>query len=145
MSKRARSPPLSSDKIPVRWLNLGQLHRDLRKLLYSRLTPDDKYMVKRAHGIISPPDKYIIERCIRRGHCELAKWIISTYPRMYVYGDLISTAVYAENLRMLDWLEVYDGRKRGFMADVSLAATLFQKPRVMWLLKERRYALAAAN
>jgi hypothetical protein len=100
---------------------------------------------QKAHGSISPPDEYMIERCIRRDHCELVKWIISTYPRLYVYGNLISTTVNTENLRMLDWLAVYDGRKTGFMDDVALMATLFQKPRVTEWLEARRYARVTAN
>ena len=59
------------------WLNLAQfgLYRDLRKLIYAKLEPFDRALVRAAHHIKPVKlDEHFAASCARRGYLSLLQW-----------------------------------------------------------------------
>lgn len=59
------------------WLNLHNLClvKDLRKLIYSKLNQNDKFMVEYAHGIYKSFENLSFDLCIQNNHFQLLQWI----------------------------------------------------------------------
>jgi hypothetical protein len=126
------------------WLSMP---KDLMKLVYSLLTPDDKCMVKYAHGIISasfrcPMSRNVFNsaiisfsnRCIRQEYWSLVKWIRATYGAEYIHVNLaLDKAIGTGNLPVVQWLE-FVGSHRSFIGNASCFAVEHgQIPVLQWL------------
>jgi len=131
MSKRAHSDSLAevSAADPGGWLNLGRpgqasvLGRDIRKLFFSRLTDQDKDMIKRAHGVkdVNPIDRRLIFRCSKRGHWDIVKWAITLHPELYSHHVVLFYAM-KSNMPMVDWLNDKFGSDPTFIKKVARMA-----------------------
>jgi hypothetical protein len=134
MRKRARGP--------ASWLDLAKLGmpRDPRKLVYEKLTANDKLAVMHAHCIgrdwpdlcdffaskphLSVPDSFY-DRCADQGHWNLLRWFIAecdigTVLSTYVIRCAVSTG----DLRLIQWILVMARHDAGlaFVAECAVVS-----------------------
>ena len=88
----------------VTWLNLHRwFYKDLRKLIYAKLTPHEFYVVRHAHNSKYEHRNYVIdEYAALNGYLELLKWSISigNYPD----SDTSEQAARGGHIHVLQWM-----------------------------------------
>jgi hypothetical protein len=139
--KRARSPPLLTGSSAA-WLNLRKqpltqkrddlsdsepsheegescapapdIPRDLRKLIYSKLTKDDKCMIRYAHAIKRKPRPKICFlrnaylRYAQQGHWNVLKWIVENHRQsaLQEHEDTLDLLMDTNDTPLIQWFLV---------------------------------------
>jgi hypothetical protein len=106
MSLPSKKPRVSLDE-PV-WLGLASVPRDVRKLLYQKLTLVDKHMTRIAHGL-SHENMCVscLMGCAGAGYLSLLKhvWPRCTKVSHLVCADMCEEAAKHGQLHVIEWLE----------------------------------------
>jgi len=91
--------------------------KDLRKLLYQRLSPLDRFMIQAAHNLLETanvPEYEIRGLClaaVRLGYLDILKWFAGIWPHVRHMVDLADAAAMAGNLHVFQLFEL--GRRQG--------------------------------
>ena len=108
--------------VSVSWLNLHIWipQRDVRKLIYGKLSQTDREMVEYAHlGISIGPKAF--KYGVKRGYLSLLQWIYQTFgPRYDGYDDLCGIAAKYGHLETLQWLRTLPFPYMSYTLDTAI-------------------------
>lgn len=89
----------------VCYLNLHLwLTKDTRKLIWKKLTEEDKFVVKKAHNVPCDPTLNFDLMINRRGYLNLLKWWCESNTVEVTTTSVILECVFLGHVHILDWI-----------------------------------------